>query len=141
MVEEADQDDIRVSQWDIDEEAVFPSATDADAARDQGNESDDVSSISSEEDFDEDDIKMLGEGRRFVDTKATDWTMINFDQMPKVTFDHARSEIWENGKKEIKFFQKKIAEQFDAGCDGSHAETVAIDFWWVLIAFFLELTS
>ena len=56
--------------------------------------------------FDEFD-NVLGDAQKFTEVRTKDWKKRSHSQIPKVTFDVARRQVWEHNKKEIKFFMEQ----------------------------------
>ena len=73
--------------------------------------------------FDEFD-SILGDAKKFTEVRAKDWKKRSHSEMPKVTFDAARRQVWEHGKKEIIFFMEQVDSQFEPGLDTDKYDTI-----------------
>ena len=87
------------TQWDMDDK-LFADEDDKDAAADfESGDADDDNFIDPDADLVDEFDDILGDVKKFTEITAKDWHVKPYSKMPKVTFDSARSQVWEHGKK------------------------------------------
>ena len=112
------------NQWDMDDE-LFAGEDDKDAAADfESGDADEDNFIDPDADLVDEFDDILGDVKKFTEITAKDWHVKPHSKMPKVTFDSARRQVWEHGKKEIRFFKEQVDSQFDPGLDTDKFDTI-----------------
>lgn len=96
-----------VSNFDVADEDFFDNEEDFDAAANYRGENINEDTFDDYEDYEEWSDYL---GDNLLDPNPKDWKDIPFNQIPDVTFDKARNDLWTHCKKEINYIQNKIVE-------------------------------
>ena len=107
------------------DDELFADEDDKDAATDfESGNADDDNIIDPDADLVDEFDDILGDVKKFTEITAKDWHEKPHSEIPKVTFDSARRQVWEHEKKEFRFFKEQVDFQFDSGLDTDKFDTI-----------------